>query len=94
MVCLDSRDKKVTQPVGQNNHATSRDKKSTLSIGPIASKLGKPSSEKNGLTMDFFRKGSDPPPLILGSSGTDREHWRKCCLHNFFFFFTFPEHFC
>ena len=26
--------------------------------------------KKSGLTMDFFRKGSDPPPLIFGSYGT------------------------
>ena len=30
---------KITQPLGQKNHATSQDKKVTLSIGPIASKL-------------------------------------------------------
>ena len=34
-----SQDKITTQPLGQQNHATSRDKKIKLSIGPIASKL-------------------------------------------------------
>ena len=32
--------------------------------------LGKPSNEKRGLVMEFFRKGFDPPPLIFGSYGT------------------------
>ena len=36
--------------------------------------LGKPSKKKSGLTMDFFRKGSDPPPLIFGSYGTRGAH--------------------
>ena len=27
--------------------------------------LGKPSNEKSGLVMEFFRKGFDPPPLFL-----------------------------
>ena len=26
--------------------------------------LGKPSGKKNGLVMEVFRKGSDPPPLF------------------------------
>ena len=30
--------------------------------------------EKSGLTMDFFRKGSDPPPLIFVSYGTREAH--------------------
>ena len=30
--------------------------------------------KKSGLTMDFFRKGSDPPPLIFESYGTREAH--------------------
>ena len=33
------RIKKITQPLGQKNHATYRDQKITLSIGPIVRKL-------------------------------------------------------
>ena len=36
--------------------------------------LGKTSNKKSGLTMDFFHKGSDPPPLIFGSYGTRGAH--------------------
>ena len=32
--------------------------------GTAPSALGKP-LKKSGLTMEFFRKGSDPPPLFL-----------------------------
>ena len=30
--------------------------------------------KKRGLNMDFFRKGSDPAPLIFRSSGTREAH--------------------
>ena len=39
--------------------------------------LVKPSNEKSGLVMEFFRKGFDPPPLIFESYGTGGAHWQK-----------------
>ena len=37
--------------------------------------LGKGAKKKSRLVMVFFRKGSDPPPLIFGSYGTREAHF-------------------
>ena len=52
-------------------HLLDKDKTISQIVRLSTLKLGKPSKKKkSGLVLEIFRKGSDPPPLILGSYGT------------------------